>query len=722
MEYDASRGAPAAIRDAARGVTYAWNGISVRIRTDRGLLAPATVRAVEREASRLVFLFSEQGFDLRVIYDLSPGAHFIEKWFELHRPDGHPYVVDEVVLEDVALDAWIRDLHSHDDQTLWHCPINLFLRGEQGGCFAGLEYPYWTQETRASGFRLGYAPHYPAAGGEQFESEKFFVGVYGYEGISRRSHGPYPGPVKAPFLTLLNTGVYQQLSEATPGKPLPVCNANEEVLDWGEVWAMQAFMRHVLPAHDLPEEGYWTLVNAWWVWAYHPDWKLSASTLELLRDSGVHDLMTRELWFGHSEHPLMPDSLAALVPDAPLDFRATDELHALWDYGKRIGVHVSSFVAPPLSFTARPNWLSRNEKGQPSCYIGDVQASCPAVDEYMAFLLELHLHIFDRYQPRYWGFDGRWLSFRELPYSDGDIGFDPCYATGHGHPPGDNLYREWRNINRFLAALRQRYPRMCLETYYGLKRGGPWALRHLNATENYYESNGSDQNRFQQWHNQNDRFLPPDRNYSAVFGRTADDFRLSLLASLAGAPYCQVGAGLPQLDNPDIRAFFKQWRAWAGRHHRYLQVKRDLFGPPGYGRIDGSAHIIGDRGFLFLFPTGLQPNAHTPENDEGIRRQISTFTKTLRAAIRLNHWIGLEAEPGLRLQLTERYPREGAVLGAFACGDIFRYDMPPESAAVLEIEPATTTEIPLAAWDASLQPEQVYEAYAFEEWKKENGR
>lgn len=47
-----------------------------------------------------------------------------------------------------------------------------------------------------------------------------------------------------------------------------------------------------------------------------------------------------------------------------------------------------------------------------------------------------------------------------------------------------------------------------------------------------------------------------------------------------------------------------EWRAWATENHSYLKVKRDLFDCPGDSPVGGSAHVITDRGFLFLFAVG----------------------------------------------------------------------------------------------------------------------
>ena len=117
----------------------------------------------------------------------------------------------------------------------------------------------------------------------------------------------------------------------------------------------------------------------------------------------------------------------------------------------------------------------------------------------MEFLLRLYTQVFDKYQPWYWGWDGGGISYREVPFFRPQPirpSPDPCYAQNHGHLPGDNFYKEWRNIQKFLAEIRRRYPRMLLEQYYGMKRW-PWALRYLQGDDNYYETNGADINRFQ---------------------------------------------------------------------------------------------------------------------------------------------------------------------------------------------------------------------------------
>jgi hypothetical protein len=483
-----------------------------------------------------------------------------------------------------------------------------------------------------------------------------------------------------------------------------------ETLDWGEVWAMQAFMRRVLPELPLPEDGYWIWQNGWWAGLFNP----KPEILETLKAAGIHDIMTAHTWYGRGNHPIAEPYLSQMRveplgfpvdkavagmpgPAGPAagwhapqevkldafkpggftdDFRAPPAMEAFVEAGRKLGVHVSSFALPGIWFDRKPEWGSLDAQGNPSVYLFGRKVSCPASDDYMKHLLAVHESVFNKYKPRWWGWDGRWMSFWEVAhYRPGSLGCgpDPCHAKNHGHLPGDNFYREWRNIQSFLKNIRERHPRMCLEQYLGMKRGGPWALRYLNADDNYFETSGVDMNRLQAWHNQNDRFRPVYKNYCSVFGESPQQFQHSVISTLSMSSYCQIGPGFKGLAHAENREFLKKWRAWASENHAYLKVKRDLFHCPGDAPVDGSAHIIKDRGFLFLFTMG---------------------GRKVRASIPLNRWLQLEENPGALYQIRELYPREGTDRGIYRHGEEFLYDMPPGTAVVLALEPAPAGSAP----------------------------
>lgn len=702
VEIDRRTGSLSPIRDKDLDVTYSMSGIGFEVVTTKGVLRSEKALAVSAKAGHVELRFAGNGLDITLHYRLGAKDKFVEKWLAIKASDGKPFFLKSVALEDMTTKAF-SEIHFHDDQTIWHCPINLFLRSRKGGCFAGLEYPYWELKQKGKeGFRLGYQPNYQVAKGEVNISEKYFIGVYRKEGIHRISQGPYPGRGRSPLMKF-SAGLSQHFKG---GLPPVVKDVPLETLDWGEVWAMRAFMRHVLPDDlPLPEEGYWIWQNGWWAGL----WNTKAEILDQLKQAGIHDIMTAHTWYGRGIHPKSPpyidqmrtkpmgfpkDSGIAGMPgpagpsaglhanhaNARLDaftpgkytpgFRAPPAMEAFWKYGQKIGVHVSSFSVPGMYFHKHPEWASIDENGKASQYLFGRKVSCPACDPYMDHMFDVLDHVFTKYRPRWWGFDGRWLSHWEVgAYRPGPkgAGIDPCYAKGHGHLPGKNLYKEWKNILTLLRKLRQRHPRVCLESYYGLHRGGPWALRHLNSGYHYFETHGVNMNRLQAWHQQNDRFRPVYKNSCDLFGNNPKSFRLNMISALSMSAYCMIGPAFKQLPLKENRDFMMKWRSWASRNHAYLKVKRDLFDCPGDSPVDGSAHIIKDRGFLFLFPVG---------------------PKSVRASIPINRWLQLDENPRALYQIKEIYPRKGANLGIYRYGEDLLYDMPKGSAVILSLEPA----------------------------------
>jgi hypothetical protein len=220
----------------------------------------------------------------------------------------------------------------------------------------------------------------------------------------------------------------------------------------------------------------------------------------------------------------------------------------------------------------------------------------------------------------------------------------------------------------------------------------------------------SDDLRFQAWFCQNYRFMPNYKNFAQLFldRREDPDWMYSLMSCLSiGAPRIFV-MDLPSMDSeipplperwkegwakdpfyvPPVNepaggfgpqtgrhspAWFpmsqvapqlKKWKAWGNQNLRYLMVKRDLFGMPlREDGIDGSAHIIGDRGYLFLFNPTEKPHA---------------------ASIPLDSKIMLTQGRVYRIDML--YPHE-ICYGSLDRGESFCIQIPPRSAYLLAISP-----------------------------------
>ena len=105
----------------------------------------------------------------------------------------------------------------------------------------------------------------------------------------------------------------------------------------------------------------------------------------------------------------------------------------------------------------------------------------------------------------------------------------------------------------------------------------------------------------------------------------------------------------------------KKWLDWGRKNIDYLMVRKDLPGWPQPGKVDGSAHILEDRGYVFLF----NPN---PEVVAG------TFP--------LDESIGIVR--GERFRVAPVHPT-GGTPADLARGQTVRWSVPAQTAVILEI-------------------------------------
>jgi hypothetical protein len=138
-----------------------------------------------------------------------------------------------------------------------------------------------------------------------------------------------------------------------------------------------------------------------------------------------------------------------------------------------------------------------------------------------------------------------------------------------------------------------------------------------------------------------------------------------LLSALSCSPnllmYLPTKTGIPDRDKAEIR----KWLQWGRSRAEYLQVRKDLFDWPQPGKVDGSAHFVGNHGLVFLFNPSKQ---------------------ALAAAFDLT-----EAEIGLRgpgaFRIGQEYPASGHTVTA-EYRQAVTWQIPAESAVVLIVQPS----------------------------------
>ena len=137
-----------------------------------------------------------------------------------------------------------------------------------------------------------------------------------------------------------------------------------------------------------------------------------------------------------------------------------------------------------------------------------------------------------------------------------------------------------------------------------------------------------------------------------------------LLSALSSSPnqlyYMPTKSGIPTQDKAEIR----KWLDWGRKHIEYLKVRKDLPDWPAAGKVDGSAHIIGDRGLIFLFNPGK-----TALSGE--------FALTEES-------IGLKGTGNF--QVRQEYPARDQKVVA-ASGQTVHWEVPAETAVVLRVQP-----------------------------------
>ena len=138
-----------------------------------------------------------------------------------------------------------------------------------------------------------------------------------------------------------------------------------------------------------------------------------------------------------------------------------------------------------------------------------------------------------------------------------------------------------------------------------------------------------------------------------------------MLSALSSSPnqlyYMPTKTGIPDKDKAEIR----KWLDWGRKNIEYLKVRKDLPDWPAAGKVDGSAHIVGDSGLIFLF----NPNQDAIEGEFALTKEE----------------IGLGRQG--RFSVTQQYPASSESR-TLSHGEQVRWRLPGETAVVLEIQPA----------------------------------
>ena len=181
-------------------------------------------------------------------------------------------------------------------------------------------------------------------------------------------------------------------------------------------------------------------------------------------------------------------------------------------------------------------------------------------------------------------------------------GDDHCYDEAHGHPSGNVSYHQFRYILSTLGTLKSRHPTIRLLVITGAVRGMPWIMKHLNDGSH----TGAMMDRLGEnaaWFEHNIYFLPSYKSHRE------GSIHWILERGSAGVEPQPTSNWYTMLTDPEAKSAYKQrwdrWVSWTNQHRKYLQVRRDLFlNTDSSSGLRGTAHMLGDRGYIFLHNAG----------------------------------------------------------------------------------------------------------------------
>jgi len=663
-------GRVSAIENRLTHETYQVTQDGGLIETDRGAvdLRVLHMTPTAKTKSRCEFRASSLGLEVTRSYAIRANRVYFDRSLAIRNISDRPILVKNVSDCVLRFAAPFVSTAFHDDNlerndpmsytymeraspVVYKTSVNVFMRTDKGGLYAGLKYPYFRPTPSGDSVSLSYEANHRLQPGEMLELPTMFCGVYEKTGYTCR----------------------KELSWT----PRILSTAQEE-MDLGEVRAMQAVMRDYLPKEPCPRPGYFIWLNSYWVYDESLGGegmsKLDAARVrsycnlaDLVKKSRCIDLMCiAHVWCGWARY-LEPCIEIDAVGDDAL-FPHNPAIDALYAYAKSIGLPVHSFCEPTAlvrNYRAdRPDWRIRPSADSPNT----LAQKCHANPAYEDWLYRLLCNTIDTCHLSGWSWDHQWMRKPMV-----------CYDASHGHEPGNCEFAQYRNITNLILRLRQRYPNTFMEVYWGLKEAGPWALKGLNSTENAYENvpcpalpgyTAADDMRFQHWFNHNYRFLPTYMNMAQInFAREGNGHLYSLLSCLNASTHAALCNWIPFATDAEADKIFarmRYWKKWASAHLAYLDDRIDLFGMPcRTGGIDGTAHIIGSRGYIFVFnPTSGVCHGSVP----------------------LTEMIGLTG--GSKYSVDEISTGKALRLGVYERAGDMRFEIQPKTALLFELKPS----------------------------------
>ncbi len=675
-------------------VSLAERAITLTVDGER--LAVPGLRLVETKQLResLTYTYAAGDKQLQVIYELRPGWHFVSKQIVLQLPPGAACRVEALELFRAELKTPIAREHPAA-----HASGAVFLRlGETKpafGAFLVLQNPFLKWERQDQQVAMSYAldMEWRAAYGP-FQSDRVCLGLYTLSGVEHPAQNipewkyvrePEQAFAGQPLLDLAESGAVTRCVEAFalyhPDRSLrvhvPWCE-NDYQIDVATPAGRTEWKRILDQCAAVGVEN--TLFTA------------ANSAVAPLQDNADAWGWENCLWLGLGQKIRKGEWDITRDPLPP-------SIQEMLDYARMKHVKLVAYAYPTLGWKQNPEWTAWCG-GKTGGYVG----ADTGVRSFQDWFVDQLVAFQQRTGISGYSFDHWWIA-----YEPTKEGFKPT-----------SKYAQWFGCRRILEELRRRVPEIVIDGRQQYQWFGPWTWlggsyphpttndEQPGSFENFPDLHFSrvsgDRQRWATWYYHTQQFTPWDlvpgylthqtpRNDAQ--GQCVKDrpfhtrdwdllgWRYSVISSLGTAPFNHVVNLLPARDETEFRHFraedqqwLRQWLDWTDRHRATLRRLQPILGPPVLGRVDGSAAIAGQHGFVFLF----NPNY-----------------RELAAGFTLDATIGLRE--GREFLLRELYPQAGRLLGhprsgVWRLGDQVVLPIKGPEALVVELLPAAAINLP----------------------------
>jgi hypothetical protein len=654
------------------------------------VLDSRTLPAPERERTTdgVVYHYRANAWQVHVMYALQPGWHFVSKQLRVTALAARTFSVDSITLLDLSLAAppvsVFRPMSA--SPSLGTLEYGAALRsGARRSLLVVAQNPFLRVATRGRGVVMRYAPHmeWRASYGE-FTSDRALIAPVALSGrridvaMTAEWKPLQPG---TPGLDEAEVAVFTGMVRASlmyePQSPLNVfvgwC-ANDYQIDVGTPAGRAEYLRLFDQA---------AAVGAQYV-LYAP-----SNSAVSRREASMDDWSWEHvLWLGLGQRIRRNDwdpRTSAVPPSVQVMLDAAQQ--------RKLGL--LAYVYPVMPFSQDSQWLvpARGDAKRKAGSLGNRALQDWLIEELVAF----HART---------GIAGYSFDHTFLDYS------------------GSSRYAQWYGWRRVMEELRRRVPGIVLDGRQAHHLYGPWSYLagsyphptfHDEQPESFtpypdlhFDRVSANRERYTAYRYRNYEFTPNelvpgfmthqtprldstddmpqavtlDRGKVILPFRARDwdylGWKYSVLSSIAVGGWNNVINMLPARDSAEYaafgaadRAWLRGWLEWTATHKELLRRTRQILGQPALGKIDGSAMIDRDHGFIFLF--NPDPRVRT-------------------ARVALDASIGLTASASYEIH--EVHPLAGRALTGnydrfWARGDTLRVTMTGGSALVLEVTRTT---------------------------------